>query len=152
MTQNTVDSYLEDIILESTFDTASEQARFEIQEQAAAIDAIANEMEAKCVDVAFDRSVEGKQMVLFASRRTQLDSEGIVAELVHGFLIPEVAKQESRTKGTPTFASRRISSAHFLFHSVRLAQHKYRLAAHQAVKESSTANLNESLNQTDDEQ
>lgn len=51
MTQNTVDSYLEDVILESTFDTASEQARFEIQEQAAAIDAIANDMEAKCDDV-----------------------------------------------------------------------------------------------------
>ena len=33
-------------------------------------------------------------------RRTQLESEGIAAELVHGFLIPEVAKQESRNKGT----------------------------------------------------
>jgi hypothetical protein len=32
-------------------------------------------------------------------RRTQLESEGIAAELVHGFLIPEVAKQESRNKG-----------------------------------------------------
>jgi hypothetical protein len=47
MTQNTVDSYLEDIILASTFDTASEQARLEIQEQAIAIDEIAHEMETK---------------------------------------------------------------------------------------------------------
>lgn len=47
MTQNTVDSYLEDVILQSTFDTASEQARFEIQEQAVAIDAIAHEIESK---------------------------------------------------------------------------------------------------------
>lgn len=109
MTQNTVDSYLEDVILQSTLDTASEQARFEIQEQAVAIDAIAHEIE---------------------SKRTQLDSEGIVAELVHGFLIPEVAKQESRTK-------------------VRLAQHKYLLAAHQAVKESSMANLNDQQSMTD---
>ncbi|CAF3103925.1 unnamed protein product, partial [Rotaria sp. Silwood2] len=31
MTQTTVDTYLEDVILESTFETASEQARIEIQ-------------------------------------------------------------------------------------------------------------------------
>jgi len=47
MTQNTVDTYLEDIILASTFETASEQARLEIQEQAIAIDDIAHEMESK---------------------------------------------------------------------------------------------------------
>mgnify|MGYP007031385897 CR=1 FL=1 len=47
MTQNTVDTYLEDVILASTFDTASEQARIEIQEQATAIDEIAHEMESK---------------------------------------------------------------------------------------------------------
>ncbi|CAF0885951.1 unnamed protein product [Adineta steineri] len=104
MTQNTVDSYLEDVILASTLDTSTEQTRTEIHEQAVAIDEIAHDMEAK---------------------RTQLESEGIVAELVHGFLIPEVAKQESRNK-------------------VRLAQHKYLLAAHQVVKDSSAENLNES--------
>ena len=47
MTQNTVDSYLEDVILASTYDTASEQARFDIQEQAVMIDEIAFEMETK---------------------------------------------------------------------------------------------------------
>jgi hypothetical protein len=47
MTQNTVDTYLEDVILASTFETASEQARLEIQEQAAAIDEIAYEMESR---------------------------------------------------------------------------------------------------------
>jgi hypothetical protein len=47
MTQNTVDTYLEDVILASTFETATEQAREEIQEQAAAIDEIAHEMELK---------------------------------------------------------------------------------------------------------
>lgn len=47
MTQNTVDTYLEDIILASTFDTATEQARQEVQEQATAIDEIAHEMESK---------------------------------------------------------------------------------------------------------
>ncbi|CAF3060896.1 unnamed protein product, partial [Rotaria sp. Silwood2] len=105
MTQTTVDTYLEDVILESTFETASEQARIEIQEQAVAIDDIANEME---------------------SKRTQLESEGIVAELVHGFLIPEIAKQESRNK-------------------VRLAQHKYLIAAHRVIKESCAENLNDSM-------
>ena len=38
-----------------------------------------------------------------SSRRTQLESEGIVAELVHSFLIPEIAKQESRQKGQASF-------------------------------------------------
>ena len=47
MTQNTVDSYLEDVILASTYDTANEEARLEIQEQAVVIDEIAYEMETK---------------------------------------------------------------------------------------------------------
>lgn len=47
MTQNTVDTYLEDVILASTFETASEQARVDVQQQAAAIDEIAYEMESK---------------------------------------------------------------------------------------------------------
>ena len=47
MTQNTVDNYLEDVILAATYDTASEQTRNEIQEQAVKIDEIAYEMEAK---------------------------------------------------------------------------------------------------------
>ncbi|CAF1259261.1 unnamed protein product [Rotaria sordida] len=105
MTQTTVDTYLEDVILASTFETATEQARIEIQQQATAIDDIAHEME---------------------SKRTQLESEGIVAELVHSFLIPEVAKQESRNK-------------------VRLAQHKHLLAAHRVIKESCAENLNDSM-------
>ncbi|CAF1627079.1 unnamed protein product, partial [Didymodactylos carnosus] len=79
MTQNTVDTYLEDIILDSMNECASEQARIEIQEKAVKINEIANEIE---------------------QRRTQFESEGIVAELVHGFLIPEIAKQESRAKGS----------------------------------------------------
>ncbi|CAF0858310.1 unnamed protein product, partial [Didymodactylos carnosus] len=77
MTQNTVDTYLEDVILESMNECASEQARIEIQEKAIHINEIANEIE---------------------QRRTRFESEGIVAELVHGFLIPEIAKQESRGK------------------------------------------------------
>ena len=47
MTQNTVDIYLEDVILASTFETATEQARIEIQQQAAMIDEVAHEMESK---------------------------------------------------------------------------------------------------------
>lgn len=35
----------------------------------------------------------------FYSRRTQLDSEEIVADLVHCFLIPEVQKTTMREKG-----------------------------------------------------
>ncbi|CAF0958700.1 unnamed protein product [Rotaria magnacalcarata] len=105
MTQNTVDTYLEDIIIESTFETANQEARIEIQQQATAIDEIAHELE---------------------SKRTQLESESIVAELVHGFLIPEIAKQESRNK-------------------VRHAQHKYLLAAHRVIKASCNENLDDSV-------
>jgi hypothetical protein len=47
MTQNTVETYLEDVILASTFDTSTEQTRNEIQEQAVAIDEIAHELESK---------------------------------------------------------------------------------------------------------
>ena len=47
MTQNTVDTYLEDIIIASTFDTATEQAREDIQRQAETIDSIAHDMESK---------------------------------------------------------------------------------------------------------
>jgi hypothetical protein len=47
MTQNTVETYLEDVILASTFDTSTEQTRTEIQEQAVAIDEIAHDMELK---------------------------------------------------------------------------------------------------------
>uniref|UniRef100_A0A8C8S965 Cilia- and flagella-associated protein 91 n=1 Tax=Pelusios castaneus TaxID=367368 RepID=A0A8C8S965_9SAUR len=76
--QSTVDSYLEDVILNSMESTAEEQAREEIQRVAVEINDIAYEME---------------------SRRTHLQSEEIVAELVYGFLIPEVQKISVKEKG-----------------------------------------------------
>ena len=76
--QDTVDTYLEDIILASVDKTADEQARTEIQDQAQMINDIAYELEEK---------------------RTQLQSEEIVSELVHGFLLPEVQKIHMREKG-----------------------------------------------------
>ncbi|EMP33647.1 AMY-1-associating protein expressed in testis 1 [Chelonia mydas] len=77
--QSTVDSYLEDVILNSMESTAEEQAREEIQKVAVEINDIAYEME---------------------SRRTRLQSEEIVAELVYGFLIPELQKISVKEKGT----------------------------------------------------
>uniref|UniRef100_A0A8C0J0W3 Cilia- and flagella-associated protein 91 n=1 Tax=Chelonoidis abingdonii TaxID=106734 RepID=A0A8C0J0W3_CHEAB len=76
--QSTVDSYLEDVILNSMESTAEEQAREEIQKVAVEINDIAYEME---------------------SRRTCLQSEEIVAELVYGFLIPELQKISVKEKG-----------------------------------------------------
>uniref|UniRef100_A0A8C4VHF8 Cilia- and flagella-associated protein 91 n=1 Tax=Gopherus evgoodei TaxID=1825980 RepID=A0A8C4VHF8_9SAUR len=76
--QRTVDSYLEDVILNSMESTAEEQAREEIQKVAVEINDIAYEME---------------------SRRTCLQSEEIVAELVYGFLIPELQKISVKEKG-----------------------------------------------------
>ncbi|NXW80650.1 CFA91 protein, partial [Hirundo rustica] len=74
----TIDTYLEDIILSSMERTAEEQAREEIQKRAVEINDIAYEME---------------------SRRTRLQSEEIVAELVYNFLIPEAEKSFMRERG-----------------------------------------------------
>uniref|UniRef100_A0A8D0B6B2 Cilia- and flagella-associated protein 91 n=1 Tax=Salvator merianae TaxID=96440 RepID=A0A8D0B6B2_SALMN len=91
--QSTVDSYLEDIILNSMENTAEEQAREEIQRMAVEINDIAYEME---------------------TRRSHLQSEEIVAELVYSFLIPEVRKMALKEK-------------------VRQSQRKHIHAAHQII-------------------
>ncbi|XP_009878248.1 PREDICTED: protein MAATS1 [Charadrius vociferus] len=93
MHQSTIDSYLEDVILSSMENTAEEQAREEIQRMAVEINDIAYEME---------------------SRRTRLQSEEIVAELVYDFLIPEAEKMSMREK-------------------VRQSQRKHIYAAHQII-------------------
>lgn len=64
--QATVDTYLEDLILGSTDSTADEQARDEIRKKAEAINRVAHEME---------------------SQRTDLQSEEMVSQLVHSFLL-----------------------------------------------------------------
>ncbi|XP_017747009.1 PREDICTED: protein MAATS1 isoform X3 [Rhinopithecus bieti] len=74
---STISSYLEDIILNTEANTAEEQARAEIEKMAEKINDIAYEME---------------------SRRTYLQSEEIVAELVYSFLIPEVQNTLSKKK------------------------------------------------------
>uniref|UniRef100_A0A8C6Z222 Cilia- and flagella-associated protein 91 n=1 Tax=Nothoprocta perdicaria TaxID=30464 RepID=A0A8C6Z222_NOTPE len=91
--QSTVDSYLEDIILSSMENTAEEQAKEEIQRMAVEINDIAYEME---------------------NRRTRLQSEEIVAELVYSFLIPEIEKNSFKEK-------------------VRQSQRKHIIAAHQII-------------------
>ncbi|XP_007532174.1 cilia- and flagella-associated protein 91 isoform X1 [Erinaceus europaeus] len=91
--QSTVTSYLEEIILKTEEKTAEEQARAEIEKMAMKINDIAYEME---------------------TRRTQLQSEEIVAELVYSFLIPEVQKE-------------------FVKEKVRNAQRKHILAAHKII-------------------
>ncbi|XP_069491954.1 cilia- and flagella-associated protein 91 [Ambystoma mexicanum] len=93
--QSTVDTYLEDIILSATESTADEQAREEIQKMAVEINDIAYEMEA---------------------RKTRLQSEEIVAELVYSFLIPEVQKSSVKER-------------------VRHAQRKHTVAAHRVILE-----------------
>uniref|UniRef100_A0A8C3P1R9 Cilia- and flagella-associated protein 91 n=1 Tax=Cyanoderma ruficeps TaxID=181631 RepID=A0A8C3P1R9_9PASS len=80
----TIDTYLEDIILSSMEKTAEEQAREEIQKRAIEINDIAYEME---------------------SRRTRLQSEEIVAELVYNFLIPEAEKSFMRERAHSPYSS-----------------------------------------------
>ncbi|XP_052061447.1 cilia- and flagella-associated protein 91-like [Mytilus californianus] len=95
--QNSVQTYLEDIIMGSVDNTADLQARSEIMETAEKIN-----------DIAYD--IEDK--------RTQLDSEEIVADLVHCFLIPEVQKTTMREK-------------------VKRSQRKYLIAAHNEINKDS---------------
>jgi len=75
--QQTVDTYLEDIIMESVQSTADEQARCEVQKYADKINDVAHRVEHK---------------------KTKLESEEICAELVHSFLLPEILKIEARKK------------------------------------------------------
>ncbi|KAF5923991.1 hypothetical protein HPG69_010423 [Diceros bicornis minor] len=103
--QSTVTSYLEDIILNTEENTAEEQARAEIEKMAEEINDIAYEME---------------------SRRTQLQSEEIVAELVYSFLIPQVQKE-------------------FVKEKVRNAQRKHLLAAHQIIHRHTEAVVRKNL-------
>ncbi|XP_013081110.2 cilia- and flagella-associated protein 91-like isoform X2 [Biomphalaria glabrata] len=96
--QVTVDSYLEDIIAGSIDNTATDQARKEIEEQAIAINDLAYEVE---------------------DSRDKLESEEIVADLVHCFLIPEAKKQTVREK-------------------VRRTQRRFLLAAHKEIHKEGT--------------
>ncbi|XP_062368890.1 cilia- and flagella-associated protein 91 [Cinclus cinclus] len=91
--ERTIDTYLEDVILSSMERTAEEQAREEVQQRAVEINDIAYEME---------------------SRRTRLQSEEIVAELVYNFLIPEAEKS-------------------FMRERVRQSQRKHIYAAHRII-------------------
>ncbi|KAM5281118.1 cilia- and flagella-associated protein 91 [Ctenodactylus gundi] len=101
---STVASYLEDIILSTEESTADQQARAEIEKVAEEINNIAYELE---------------------KRRTQLQSEEIVAELVYSFLIPEVQKD-------------------FIKEKVRTAQRKHILAAHEIIHSHTEAMLRQS--------
>ncbi|XP_021118773.1 cilia- and flagella-associated protein 91 [Heterocephalus glaber] len=103
--RSTVTSYLEDIILNTEENTAEEQARVEIEKMAEEINDIAYEME---------------------SRRTHLQSEEIVAELVYSFLIPEVQKD-------------------FIKEKVRNSQRKHILAAHQIIHRHTETMLQQSF-------
>ncbi|XP_071841728.1 cilia- and flagella-associated protein 91-like isoform X2 [Apostichopus japonicus] len=91
--QSSVDTYLEDMILLSMDVTADNQAREEVQVLAEQINDIAYEMEDK---------------------KTDLQSEEIVAELVSSFLLPEVQKKTVREK-------------------VKQSQRKHLLAAHKII-------------------
>lgn len=97
MHQNSVTTYLEDIVLGSTDDAADQVARREIQEMATRLNDVAYAIE---------------------ERRTELQSQEIVAEMVHQFLIPEVQKATLRER-------------------VRQNQRQFLLAAHRELRDNS---------------
>uniref|UniRef100_A0A1I8JK68 Cilia- and flagella-associated protein 91 n=1 Tax=Macrostomum lignano TaxID=282301 RepID=A0A1I8JK68_9PLAT len=97
--QETVDTYLQDVILSSNERAADDLARREVTQLAATLNDIAYETE---------------------SRRGQLESEEMTAELVHQFLIPEVNRQAVRER-------------------LQQQQRRFLLAAHREIHESSDA-------------
>lgn len=97
--QETVDTYLQDIILQSNERAADDVARREVSQLATTLNDIAYEAE---------------------SRRGQLESEEMTAELVHQFLIPEVNRQAARER-------------------IQQQQRRFLLAAHREIHQSSDA-------------
>ncbi|XP_029967098.1 cilia- and flagella-associated protein 91 [Salarias fasciatus] len=75
--QNTVDLYLEDVILATVDKEADQQAREEIHKKIQEVNAIASAME---------------------ESRSDLQSEEIVSELMYSFLIPEIEKINVRNR------------------------------------------------------
>merc|ERR1719499_2564063 len=75
--QNSVNSYLEDVILEAVEDTAKERARGEVQEMAKSINDIAHERE---------------------NTLSNLESQEIVSEMVYSFLLPQVMRDAQQRK------------------------------------------------------
>ncbi|KAL4656997.1 protein MAATS1 [Arapaima gigas] len=92
--QETVDLYLEDIILGTIEQTADNQAREEIHKMAEEVNNIAYAME---------------------ETRTKLQSEEIVAELVYSFLIPEVQKATIRDRVRQS-QRRHLQAAQIIIH------------------------------------
>ncbi|XP_022596614.1 cilia- and flagella-associated protein 91 isoform X2 [Seriola dumerili] len=92
--QETVDLYLEDIILGTLEQTADQQAREEIRRRAKEVNDIAYAME---------------------ESRNNLQSEEIVSELVYSFLIPEVEKISVRQR-VHTRQHRHLQAARGIIH------------------------------------
>ncbi|XP_041937816.1 cilia- and flagella-associated protein 91 [Alosa sapidissima] len=92
--QDTVDLYLEDIILGTVEQTADAQAREEVQRLAEEVNNVAYAME---------------------ETRSVLQSEEIVAELVYSFLLPEIQKISVRDKVRQS-QRRHLQAAHSIIH------------------------------------
>ncbi|XP_060786404.1 cilia- and flagella-associated protein 91-like isoform X2 [Neoarius graeffei] len=92
--QATVDLYLEDVILDSIDQTAEAQAREEIHHMAEELNNITYTME---------------------ETRNNMQSEEIVAQLVHSFLIPEVQKVIARDRVKQS-QRRHVNAARTLIH------------------------------------
>uniref|UniRef100_A0A2K6LKN3 Cilia- and flagella-associated protein 91 n=1 Tax=Rhinopithecus bieti TaxID=61621 RepID=A0A2K6LKN3_RHIBE len=122
---STISSYLEDIILNTEANTAEEQARAEIEKMAEKINDIAYEME---------------------SRRTYLQSEEIVAELVYSFLIPEVQNTLSKKRNAQR---KHILAAHQIIHSYTESMVQKRLTEGQQDEASNAAMLLEKETQNE---
>jgi hypothetical protein len=101
--QETVDSYLEDVILNATEKTSDIQSRKEVNDYAVKLNEIVQSLH---------------------------DDDTVVADLVTAFLIPEVEREMLREQGTPiVWMTWSISHTR----SVKLSESKYLMAAHKAL-------------------
>jgi hypothetical protein len=97
-----VETYLQDCILESIDKVADENAREEVKTMANKINDIAYEYEEKQVLCFIESKILTVLIKIFGFskyRMDELESKRIVADLVHGFLLPETQKQVFREQG-----------------------------------------------------
>ncbi|XP_063726301.1 cilia- and flagella-associated protein 91-like isoform X2 [Symsagittifera roscoffensis] len=92
--QNSVNSYLEDVILEAVDETAKGRAREEIQAMARNIN-----------DIAYERE----------HTLTNRESQEVVSEMVYGFLLPEVMR-EAQQKRVHLAQKKHLVAAHKTIH------------------------------------
>lgn len=114
--QESIDSYLENIIVDSIDQASSDIARDQVREYATRLNAIVDEFELKCVLIFYTISypciIINSIFSKFREQHGEDPSQAIVADLVASFLIPEVERATVRGMVKQQQSSRLLHAAH----------------------------------------